>query len=70
MAVRRGRTTHLTDGPGKLGQALGMTTEHSGHPIDGRLIGLEPGTPPDRVIATPRIGISKATNRPWRFIAG
>ena len=70
MEDRRGRDTHLADGPGKLGQALGLSTEHSGLPIDGALIRLEPGAPPERVIATPRIGISRATDRLWRFVAG
>ena len=66
---RRGRSDHLTDGPGKLGQALGLTTQHSGARIDGALIRLEPGPPPARILATPRIGISKATDREWRFVA-
>lgn len=69
MERRRGRSTNLADGPGKLGQALGLTTQHSGLPIDGTLISLEPGESPEHVTATPRIGISKATNLPWRFVA-
>ncbi len=70
MERRRGRANNLTDGPGKLGQALGLTTAHSGHPIDGDLIGLESGKGPASILATPRIGISKAVDRPWRFVAG
>lgn len=69
MEKRRGRATNLADGPGKLGQALGMTTKHSGLPIDGTLLGLEPGEPPKHVVVTPRVGISRATQRPWRFVA-
>jgi DNA-3-methyladenine glycosylase len=68
MIERRGRTDHLADGPGKLAQALGLTTRQSGHAIDGDRIHLRPGPPPSGVLATPRIGISKATERPWRFI--
>ena len=68
MVERRGRTDHLVDGPGKLGQALGLTTEHSGLPIDGRTISLEPGSVGGPIAATPRIGITKAVSRPWRFV--
>ena len=70
MEDRRGRDTHLTDGPGKLGQALGLTTHHSGLPIDDDMIRLRWGPPPDRLNATPRIGISRATDKLWRFVAG
>jgi len=69
MENRRERSTDLTDGPGKLGQALGLTTQHSGLPIDGTLVSLQPGESPGRVATTPRIGISKATDRLWRFVA-
>jgi DNA-3-methyladenine glycosylase len=69
MRARRGRATNLTDGPGKLGQALGVTTNHSGLPIDGELVTLSPGPPPAHVVTGPRIGISKAKDRQWRFVA-
>ncbi|MCB1246262.1 MAG: DNA-3-methyladenine glycosylase [Acidimicrobiia bacterium] len=69
MEHRRGRSTDLTNGPGKLGQALGLTTQHSGLPIDGALISLERGDPPSSITTTPRIGITKAPDRPWRFVA-
>jgi DNA-3-methyladenine glycosylase len=68
MRERRGRDTRLADGPGKLGQALGLTPRHSGLPIDGELIALEPGVPATHVLATPRVGISRATDLPWRFV--
>lgn len=70
MKLRRGREDHLTDGPGKLCQALGITGDHDGTSVvDGpvRLSAAE--TRPVRVEATPRIGISKAVDRPWRFVA-
>ncbi|MEZ5176059.1 MAG: DNA-3-methyladenine glycosylase [Acidimicrobiia bacterium] len=69
MEHRRGRSQHLADGPGKLGQALGLTTRHSGLPIDNARIGLAPGKAPTRVLATPRVGISRAKDRLWRFVA-
>jgi len=68
---RRRRTDHLTDGPGKLCQALGVTGDHDGtHVLDGPLR-LLPGRlrPGSRVLATPRVGITKAAERPWRFVA-
>lgn len=70
MALRRGRSNHLTDGPGKLAQALGITGCHTGLQIrtDGQ-VSLEPADHPVRAIATPRVGISKAREVPWRFVA-
>lgn len=67
---RRGRTDHLADGPGKLTQALGVSGERDGTPAFAGRLRLEPGPPPDpsRILSTPRIGISKAADRPWRFV--
>ncbi|MGQ0702414.1 MAG: DNA-3-methyladenine glycosylase [Gemmatimonadales bacterium] len=72
MRRRRGSVTDgvLADGPGKLCQALGITRE-----LDGRLMWVSPvvvtGTnnPGNgSVRATPRIGITKATDWPLRFV--
>lgn len=70
MARRRGRRTNLCDGPGKLTQALGITDRHDQLKLehDGEIRLLPTGEKPT-VIATPRIGITKATERPWRFVA-
>jgi DNA-3-methyladenine glycosylase len=70
-ARRRGRANGLTDGPGKVCQALGIGAGHDGHYLlAGRPpVWLEPGKPPEVVVATPRIGISKARDLPWRFVA-
>lgn len=61
-----------TDGPGKLCQALGVTLADDGAPVGERIRivsrGLE--VPDAAVTATPRIGISKATELPWRFVVG
>ena len=67
---RRGRSDSLADGPGKLAQALGIGGSHDGtrlldHDADIR---LEAGHAPEVVLATPRIGISRAAEKPWRFI--
>jgi len=69
-ARRRGRRTDLTDGPGKLCQALGITLEQNGTDLlDPRsTVRLEPGDPPEFVMATPRVGVSKAQDRMWRFV--
>jgi DNA-3-methyladenine glycosylase len=61
----------LTSGPGRLCQALGITrTTHNG--IDVTRAGSElqirdDGFRPESILATPRIGISKAVERPLRF---
>lgn len=70
MADRRGRSDHLTDGPGKLCQALAITGEHDGSSLfDGPIRLVPPERPvPGHVVATPRIGISKAKELPWRFV--
>ncbi|MGI9528925.1 MAG: DNA-3-methyladenine glycosylase [Acidimicrobiia bacterium] len=65
---RRGRTTDLVNGPGKLCQALSVTCDDSGSLL-GSGITLEIGDPisPSAVASSPRIGISQATDRLWRF---
>ena len=67
---RRGRTDHLADGPGKLTQALGISGDHDGTSVFGGPVRLEPGPepPPASIRATPRIGITREVDRPWRFM--
>jgi len=68
MERRRGRQP-LASGPGKLTQALGITLEHNGLPLQ-EIIWLEEGNTPAKVHASPRIGIDYAADwkdRPWRF---
>jgi DNA-3-methyladenine glycosylase len=66
---RRGRSDHVADGPGKLTQALAIDGSMSGTELgDGPItLRLGEGSPLQHV-TTPRIGISKATDRPWRFV--
>ena len=68
---RRGGKDDLANGPGKLCQALGITGADDGmFLLEGAgPASLSSGAPPDVVMATPRIGISKATDRSWRFVA-
>ena len=71
MERRRGRSDHLSDGPGKVCAALGITGDHDGTSvIDGpvRLIrGVLPGG--TAIDSGPRVGITTAVDRPWRFVA-
>lgn len=59
----------LTSGPGRLTQAFAIDLSFNGADLtrEGSLY-LAEGTPPRRVVATPRIGIRRATDRPWRFV--
>lgn len=68
--TRRGRIDQLSDGPGKVCQALGIGLDHNGLNLLGSgLISLEAGPRPSLVVSTPRVGISKAADLPWRFVA-
>lgn len=68
---RRGRGTDLANGPGKLCQALGITLDLDGTNLldPDSLLRLEEGEQPEMVMATPRVGISKARDVPWRFVS-
>ncbi len=68
MLQRRGRRP-LADGPGKLCQAMGIELRDDGADLTGSAIAiLDDGTPPPpRAVTGPRVGITKAIDRPWRF---
>ena len=70
VLARRGRRDHLTDGPGKLTQALGVTGDHDGTSVRTGPVRLEAGSAPDpsSLRSTPRIGITRETDRLWRFV--
>ena len=70
-ARRRGRGSDLANGPGKLCQALGITIDLNGTDLlnSTSIVRLEEGERPAMVMATPRIGISKAKDVPWRFVS-
>ncbi|WP_456443356.1 DNA-3-methyladenine glycosylase [Caldithrix abyssi] len=63
----------LTNGPGKLTRALGITLDHYGVSLSGDLLWIEDrglALPPHSISAGPRIGIAYAGEdaaRPWRF---
>jgi DNA-3-methyladenine glycosylase len=57
----------LCSGPGKLCQALGITREHDGLPLDYPPFELQERTEEPEIVQGPRIGISKAVDLPWRY---
>lgn len=60
----------LTSGPGKLTQALSINAALNGADMtspDSELH-IEFGAKPRRVLATPRIGITRAADKVWRFL--
>ena len=69
MRERRGLADlrRLCSGPGRVGQALAITRAHDGLPIDAAPFLLRLARRPVEVIDGPRIGISKARDRRWRF---
>jgi DNA-3-methyladenine glycosylase len=69
MRARRGVADPrlLCSGPGRLCQALGVTHEHDGLPLDRPPFDLRPRTGVVDVVRGPRIGITKAADLPWRY---
>ncbi|MDX6590709.1 MAG: DNA-3-methyladenine glycosylase [Solirubrobacterales bacterium] len=72
MRARRGARadTDLCSGPGKLTEALGIGLECNGADLLAEPFELldRDGEGPG-VVAGPRVGITKAVDRPWRFCA-
>ena len=74
MRRRRGRElkADLCSGPGKLTEALGIGLEVNRAPLDAPPFELGPPVDAWRnaeVVTGPRIGITRATELPWRFCA-
>lgn len=67
MRQRRGQEDlkALCSGPGKLGQALGLSGQDHGSDLTHGF--FHPGSPAE-VVTDRRIGISKAVELPWRFL--
>jgi DNA-3-methyladenine glycosylase len=57
----------LCAGPGRLCQALGVTREHDGLPLDRPPFALEAREGDVDIVAGPRIGITRAADKPWRY---
>jgi DNA-3-methyladenine glycosylase len=62
----------LANGPGKLCAALGIDGTHDGvdllDPASPVRLLRDDVRPPSRPLATTRIGITKAVDRPWRYV--
>lgn len=69
MRRRRGGVDPLAAGPGRLGQALGVTDALYGHDLTRPPLQLRPGwsVPEDRIRVTGRVGVGKAPEWPLRF---
>jgi DNA-3-methyladenine glycosylase len=57
----------LCSGPGKLCEALGVTSRHNGLPLDRAPFELRARAGRVDVVRGVRIGISKAVEKPWRY---
>ena len=69
MRRRRGRSDRLASGPGRLGQALGITGELNGHDLSRSPLQVLSGwrVPDALVRVTGRVGIRVAQEWPLRF---
>ena len=73
MQARRGVEDPrlLCSGPGRLCQALGVTRDHDGLPLDVPPFRIEAPEETVEVVASARIGITRAADLPWRYaVAG
>jgi DNA-3-methyladenine glycosylase len=79
MARARGLTMNgerdlrnLTSGPGRFAEAFGITRERdNGKDLasaDSDLFIADDGYRVKKILATPRIGVTKAAERPWRYV--
>jgi DNA-3-methyladenine glycosylase len=69
MQERRGtdERRRLCAGPGNVCQALGITRAHNALPLDEKPFALFAREERVAVVRGPRIGITKAAEKPWRY---
>ena len=69
MRRRRGvsEPRALCSGPGKVGQALGISIKHNGMALDRAPFELRARAQTPEIAVGVRIGISKAVDQPWRY---
>jgi DNA-3-methyladenine glycosylase len=69
MRRRRGLKEErmLCSGPGKLGEALGITRAQNGLALDKPPFELRARIGEPAIVTGPRIGITKAADVPWRY---
>ncbi|HDT14625.1 MAG TPA: DNA-3-methyladenine glycosylase, partial [Firmicutes bacterium] len=66
--LRNRPLNNLTNGPGKLTQALGITRMHNGVDITKKELYIAEGNKEKFIIKNgPRIGIKEGLDRKWRF---
>jgi DNA-3-methyladenine glycosylase len=60
----------LTNGPGRLTKALDINRSHNGLNLTDNqsILHIEYGIKPKKVLTTTRIGISRATEKYWRYL--
>ncbi|HEY6950246.1 MAG TPA: DNA-3-methyladenine glycosylase [Nitrososphaeraceae archaeon] len=60
----------ITNGPGRLTKALDINRSHNGLNLSDKksVLQIENGIRPKQIVATTRIGISKAKKKYWRFL--
>jgi DNA-3-methyladenine glycosylase len=69
MEWRRGRARDLCNGPGRLTQALGVDLDYDGQDITSGNLTISDGVAPlESVVETTRIGITRGTDLPWRYL--
>ena len=71
MRVRRGlavKERNLANGPGKLTRALGITRALNGADMTKGSLYVERRPAAERIVTTPRIGITKCADWPLRFL--
>lgn len=69
MRRRRGLAEErlLCSGPGRLCQALAITDAQNGSPLDAPPFELRRAARREEIAVGPRIGITKAAEKPWRY---
>jgi DNA-3-methyladenine glycosylase len=69
MRRRRGVSDErlLCSGPGRLCEALRVTAAHNGLALDAPPFALFARTGTVEIVTGPRIGITKAVDKPWRY---
>jgi DNA-3-methyladenine glycosylase len=69
MERRRGRARDLCNGPGRLTQALGVDLSYDGQDLISGSLTISPAAaPPECIVETTRIGITRGIDLPWRYL--
>lgn len=61
---------NLCSGPGKLVQAMGLGLQFNGASLATPTLHIEKRSVVPLITVSPRVGISRATDKPWRFFIG